>query len=328
MTDHVGQQLGNYRLLRLIGHGSIADVYLGVHLHLDTHAAIKVLHAQVTSENSEQIRTEARMLARLSHPHIVRLLDLIIEDGIPFLIMEYAPNGNLRERHPKGTRLPLDAVVSYVKQVSEALHYIHRQKLIHRNIKPENIVLGRNNEVLLSDFGVAIIVQSTRSQPTIEAASTATYMAPEQLKGKPRPASDQYALAAVVYEWLAGEPPFAGSIRQIANQHLSAPPPPLQTRVPAISPAVERVVLKALEKDPQQRFAGAQEFALALQEAFHAQSPGRRVFAPSSEYSTGNGQAGPSLRSLPAGTVTLLFTDIAGSTYLLQQSGDRYASVL
>ncbi len=328
MANRVGQQLGNYRLLRLIGQGSIAEVYLGEHLHLGTQAAIKVLHAQVTSENSEQIRTEARMLARLAHPHIVRLLDLIIEDGVPFLVMEYAPNGTLRQRHPKGTRVPLDAVVSYVKQVSEALHYIHQQKLIHRNIKPENIVVGRNSEVLLSDFGVAIIAQSTRSQPTLEAAGTVAYMAPEQLRGKPRPASDQYALAAVVYEWLSGEPPFSGSIREITNQHLSAPPPSPRSRIPAISSALEQVVLKALAKDPELRFTHVRAFATALEEAVQAESPGRTLFAPSSEHPSGNGQSKSSPRHLPTGTVTLLFTDIEESTYLLQQLGDRYAGVL
>src|SRR5436190_23527608 len=107
MSDRVGQQLGNYRLLHLIGLGSFADVYLGEHLHLNTQAAIKVLHTQLTSEESEKLRTEARTMARLAHPHIVRVLDFDVEDGIPFLIMEYAPNGTLRQRHPKGTRVPL-----------------------------------------------------------------------------------------------------------------------------------------------------------------------------------------------------------------------------
>ncbi len=328
MVDRVGQQLGNYRLLRLIGRGSIAEVYLGEHLHLNTQAAIKVLHAHFTSEDSERLRTEARMLARLVHPHIVRTLDFDVEDGIPFLIMEYAPNGTLRERHQRGTRVPLDAVVSYVRQVSEALHYIHQQKLIHRDIKPESMLLGHNNEVLLAEFNSAIIVQSTRSQPTLEAAGTVAYMAPEQLRGKPRPASDQYALGIVVYEWLSGEPPFSGSIREIANQHLSAPPPPLHTRMPAISPALEHVVLKALAKDPELRFVHAPAFARALEEAFHAESLARTHFVPSSEHAAESGQSKSSLRSLPTGTVTMLFTDIAGSSRLLQQLGDRYASVL
>src|SRR6266849_2944864 len=246
MNDRVGQQLGNYRLVRLIGRGSFAEVYLGEHLHLNTQAAIKVLHAHLTSEGSEQLRAEARTLARLMHPHIVRVLDFDVEDGIPFLIMEYAPNGSLRQRHPKGTQVPLDTIVSYVKQVAEALHYLHQQKLIHRDVKPENMLLGSNNEVLLSEFSLAILAQSSRSQQTQEAAGSVTYMAPEQLRGKPRRASDQYALAVVVYEWLSGDPPFSGSIREIANQHLSAPPPSLHAQVPAISPAIERVVLKAL----------------------------------------------------------------------------------
>src|SRR6266852_2833391 len=212
MSDRVGQQLGNYRLLRLIGRGSWASVYLGEHLHLGTQAAIKVLNTHLTSEGSEQLRTEARTMARLIHPHIVRVLDFEVEDGLPFLVMEYAPNGSLRQRHPKGTRVPLDIVVSYVKQVAEALHYIHIQKLIHRDVKPENMLLGPQNEVLLIEDGSIIIAQSTRSQQAQEAAGCVTYMAPEQLMGKPRPASDQYALAVVVYEWLSGEPLFSGSV--------------------------------------------------------------------------------------------------------------------
>src|SRR5215470_7610627 len=115
MADRVGQQLGNYHLLRLIGRSSITEVYLGEHLHLNTQAAIKVLHTHLTSEASEQLRTEARTMARLTHPHIVRTLDFDIEDGIPFLIMEYAPNGTLRQRHPKGTQVPPDTIVSYVR---------------------------------------------------------------------------------------------------------------------------------------------------------------------------------------------------------------------
>src|SRR5256885_8287045 len=241
MSDRVGQQLGKYRLLNLIGKGSFAEVYLGEHLHLNTQAAIKVLHAQFTSEGRERFYTEARTVARLVHPHIVRILDFDIEDGIPFLVMEYAPNGTLRQRHPKGTRVPLDIVVSYVKQVADALQYIHTQKLIHRDVKPENMLLGHSNEVLLTEFGTAIIAQSTRSAQTQqprEVAESVIYMAPEQLMGKPRPASDQYALAIVVYEWLSGNPPFSASIPQVANQRLSTPPPPLHAEMPWISSTV------------------------------------------------------------------------------------------
>src|ERR1700676_392784 len=180
MANLVGQQLGNYRLLELLGQGSFAEVYLGEHLHLNTQAAIKVLHTQFTSEERERFHTEARTIARLMHPNIVHILDFDVEDGIPFLVMEYAPHGTLRQRHPKGTKVPLDTIAPYVKQLAEALHYIHEQKLIHRDVKPENMLLGRNHEVLLTEFDIAIIAQSSRSQHTQEAAGSVIYMAPEQ----------------------------------------------------------------------------------------------------------------------------------------------------
>src|SRR6266516_682133 len=282
MTDRVGQQLGNYRLLNLIGRGNFAEVYLGEHLHLNTQAAIKVLRTHFTSEDEERFYKEARTIARLTHPHIVRVLDFNVDDGFPFLIMEYAPNGTLRQRHPKGTSVPLDIVVSYVRQLAEALQYIHTQKLIHRDVKPESMLLGRNNEILLAEFGIAIIAQSTRSQQTQqtqEAAKSVAYMAPEQLMGKPRPASDQYALAIVTYEWLSGEPPFNGSVQQITNQHISTPPPFLHTEMPWVSSTVESIVLKALTKDPQQRFASVQDFAQALEENYKTESTDRTLFS-------------------------------------------------
>jgi serine/threonine protein kinase len=129
------------------------------------------------------------------HPHIVRILDFDVEEGVPFLVMDYAPNGSLRQQHPKGTLLPLDTVVSYLKQVAAALQYAHDQQLIHRDIKPENMLLGRNHDILLSDFGLAIIAQSTHSKSAQETAGTIAYMAPEQLQAHPTAASDQYALA-------------------------------------------------------------------------------------------------------------------------------------
>jgi predicted ATPase/serine/threonine protein kinase/DNA-binding CsgD family transcriptional regulator len=331
MTDRVGQQLGNYRLLKLIGRGSFAEVYLGEHQHLNTQAAIKVLNTHFTSEDKDRFYAEARTIARLIHPHIVRVLDFDVEDGFPFLIMEYAPNGNLRQRHPKGTKVPLEIIVSYVKQVANALQYIHTQKLIHRDVKPESMLLGHSNEVLLSEFGTAIIAQSTRSaqaQRPQEVADSVIYMAPEQLMGKPRPASDQYALAIVTYEWLSGEPPFNGSVQQITSQHLSTPPPSLHAEMPWVSTTVESIVLKALAKDPQQRFATVQDFANALEENYKTLSTEWTLFVPSTEQRAESGQSLTVKRNLPSGTVTLLFTDIEGSTHLLQQLGDSFAGVL
>lgn len=152
MSDRIGQQLGNYQLLRLLGEGGFAEVYLGEHIHLGTQAAIKVLHTQLTSEDVDKFRIEARMIARLIHPHIVRVLEFGIEGKTPYLIMDYAQGGTLRQHHPKGVVLPLPLIVAYTKQVADALQYAHDEKLIHRDVKPENMLLGRRNEVLLSDL--------------------------------------------------------------------------------------------------------------------------------------------------------------------------------
>ena len=267
MANRVGQQFGNYLLTRLLGHGGFAEVYLAEHIHLNTQAAIKVLHTRLESHDLEQFRIEARTIARLKHPHIVRVLEFGVEDGIPFLVMDYVPNGSLRQRHPDGIPLSLVTIVPYVKQVADAVQFIHNQKLIHRDIKPQNLLLGSNNEVLLSDFGIALVTQSSSLQGPQNVAGTVAYMAPEQLQGKPRPASDQYALGIVVYEWLTGIRPFKGSYGEIASQHALVPPPPLHEKVSAISPDVEQVVLKALAKDPRQRFASVQDFANALEQA-------------------------------------------------------------
>lgn len=267
MADRVGQQLGNYRLLRLIGQGGFADVYLGEHIHLGTQAAVKVLHTQVADADREAFRFEARTIAQLEHPHIIRVIEYDIQDGTPFLVMSYAPHGNLRQRHSKGVALPTDTIVFYVKQIADALHYAHEKKLIHRDIKPENILLGSHNEVLLSDFGIALIAQSTGSQSKQDVIGTIHYMAPEQIRGRPRPASDQYALGVIVYEWICGYRPFYGTFTEIATQHMFEPPAPLREKNSTITPDIERVVMTALAKEPQQRFTTIQAFATALEQA-------------------------------------------------------------
>src|SRR5918912_761438 len=216
MAQHVGQHLGPYQLIQVLGQGHWAAVYLGEHRHLHSQAALKVLHEPLGAAQVAGFLREARTLARLRHPHIVRILDFGLQEDTPFLVMEYASGGTLRTLHPNGTRLPLATVVSYVKQVASALQYAHEQRLIHRDLKPENLLLGPDQEIWLSDFGLAVVAQSARSQPFQQTAGTLAYMAPEQLKGQPTPASDQYALAVLVYEWLCGQPPFCGSFPELA----------------------------------------------------------------------------------------------------------------
>jgi WD40 repeat protein len=260
----IGQQLGNYQLIQLLGRGSFADVYLGEHIHLNTQAAIKVLDMRLTNDDMSDFLQEARIIARLKHPSIIQVLEFGVENNIPFLVMEYAPNGSLRGRFPKGSRLPAEDIQPYMMQIASALQHAHDEKLIHRDVKPENMLLGSNDEVLLADFGIAVVAHSSRTQSMQGVAGTVAYMAPEQLRGMPVKASDQYALAAVIYEWLSGKSLFQGTFTEVASQHLYTPPPPLSEQIPGISPAVESAMLRALAKDPAQRFASVQEFAHAF----------------------------------------------------------------
>ena len=269
MADRVGQQLGNYRLDRLLGQGGFAEVYLGEHIYLGTLAAIKVLRTELDSDEIEHFHAEARTIARLVHPHIVRVLEFGVENTTPFLVVDYAPNGTLRKRHARGVPLALSTVVGYVRQIADALQYAHDQKVIHRDVKPENMLLGRRNEVLMSDFGIALVTSSHyhSTQDAQALVGTIAYMAPEQIQAEAFPASDQYALGVVVYEWLTGTRPFQGSFTEIAVKHALAAPPPLRQKIPGVSTEVERVVMRALAKDPQQRFPTIQDFALALEQA-------------------------------------------------------------
>src|SRR5436305_4184529 len=132
MDDRTGQQFGKYHLVRLLGRGTFAEVYLGEHIHLNTHAAVKLLHKSLTEEDAERFLAEARMLARLKHPHIVSVLDFDMEQTTPVFVMEYAPGGTLRRRFPVESRLPLTIIVRYVKQIAQALQYAHDRNVIHR----------------------------------------------------------------------------------------------------------------------------------------------------------------------------------------------------
>lgn len=283
--ERVGQRIAQYRLVRLLGTGELADVYLAEHVQQNTPVAIKVLHTQLNDNEVQQFLAQTSLLAQLQHPHIVRILDYGVEHDEPYLVMVYAPHGSLRQRHPRGSRLPLATIVFYVNQIVDALQYVHDQNLIHRDIKPHNMLIGTNHEILLSDFGIAVLSQSMgyRRQTVQDFEGTILYAAPEQIRSLPRIASDQYALGVVVYEWLCGDWPFHGTVEEIANQHVLAQPPSLVAKVPSLPPAIEQVVFKALAKDPYQRYENVQEFATALERASRlqgVQQPVRHIVSP------------------------------------------------
>lgn len=277
MADLSGQIFGQYRLIALLGQGGFAEVYLGEHTRLGMQAAVKLLHAHLAAEEATHFQEEARIIAELIHSHIIRVLDFDIQEQTPFLVLDYAPNGSLRQRHKKGEQVPLAQVTSYVSQLADALSYAHARKRIHRDVKPENMLVGRQGEILLSDFGIASVAHSTSSLQTELPLGTLAYMAPEQIQGHARPASDQYALAVSVYQWLCGSMPFHGSSVEIIGQQLGQMPPPLQSMLPALAREIDDVVLMALAKEPGERFPSIQDFANAFVRA--GKGEGQRTFA-------------------------------------------------
>jgi serine/threonine protein kinase len=274
MTNRVGQHFGNYELVQLLGRGGQASVYLGKHRYLNSYAALKVLHATLQPGDEYKFTAEAQRLVDLQHPNIVRLLDFGIENGTPVLIMDYAPRGSLRQHYSQGTQISLTTVVDFVMQIALALQYAHNHNIIHCDVKPENILLNADNRLLLSDFGLSLLTPSSHPLSTQDPAGTARYMAPEQLRGKPGFASDQYALAVMVYEWLCGAPPFCGNVWAIWQQHMYSDPPPLRPLCSVLPLRLEQVVLRSLAKKPQDRFVSVQAFALALTRASEAAARG------------------------------------------------------
>src|SRR5579859_1270807 len=176
MAPSIGQRLGNYRLKRPLGKGGFAEVFLAEHIYLRTQVAIKILQIRLAQDEMVAFLHEARTLAYLEHPYIVRVLDFGVESNVPFLVMSYAPNGTLRQQHPQGTLLSPTQITPYVKHIASASQYAHDQRLIHRDIKPENLLMGPQGTVLLSDFGIAVLAQSSQHQVREKVVGTAAYI--------------------------------------------------------------------------------------------------------------------------------------------------------
>lgn len=258
---------GRYEPLRRIGEGGYSQVYLGRHIESNTLAALKVFDRSVASRaDLQDFYKEVYVLAALNHPHIIQLLDQGLEEETPFFALAYATNGSLRRYLQPGTPLPPATMFRYALQIADALYYLHRKSIVHCDVKPENILLGPANEAWLSDFGIAQVNANPHTRISIS-KGTAEYAAPEQIEGRPVAASDQYALAVLIYEWLSGEYLYKGTPRQICEQHLYAPLPDFQRKIPSLRPAAMQVLQRALAKNPKNRFSSVKEFAYTLYEA-------------------------------------------------------------
>jgi len=258
-----------YTVERELGRGGMATVYLAEEKKHGRKVAIKVLRPEITaSVGTERFLREIGIAARLSHPHIVPLIDSGEAGGFLYYVQPHVPGGSLRDRLEQTRQLPLKDALRIAQEIGAGLDFAHRKGFVHRDVKPENILFADGHAVL-ADFGVARAVSDADAQVTEAglAVGTPEYMSPEQASGESElgPASDVYSFACVVYEMLGGEPPFRGSgPRAIMAKQVTALPRPLRGLRPEVPVATERAVVRALEKDPNQRFTSAAEFVTAL----------------------------------------------------------------
>src|SRR6266542_3248354 len=279
MTDWLGKTIGRVRIEKLLARGGMAEVYLGTHLALERAVAIKLLqsHIEEDADLLQRFHREAKVVAGLRHSNIVQIFDFDTIDGHPYIVMEYLRGPTLanylRGLHERNERIPHQQVARLLKTLTAALDYAHEQGVIHRDIKPGNIMLHKKSgeimldqpltndvEIILTDFGLVRIVHAATQTAAGMVSGTPAYMSPEQARGdKTDHRTDIYSLGVVLYEMLAGRVPFeAHSSMSIIYMQIHTPPPPIA----GISPAVQAVLNRALAKSPDERYQTSRGMAV------------------------------------------------------------------
>lgn len=272
----IGKKLGNrYEILEHLGGGGMAVVYKARDTFLDRVVTVKVLRSEYASDEAfvARFRREAQAVARLSHPNIVNIHDVGTEGDVHYLVMEYVDGKNLKTIIRNEAPLPLYQAVAIIRQVCDALRHAHTNNIVHRDVKPHNILITSDGRVKLTDFGIA----RETSAATITYADTVMgsvhYISPEQARGEPAgPRSDIYSLGIVAYEMLTGKLPFEGDTPiGVAMKHVQEEPPPLREINPSIPVALSSAIARALEKNPENRYQSPEEMARALEAAINGE---------------------------------------------------------
>jgi eukaryotic-like serine/threonine-protein kinase len=258
-----------YELEELVGTGGMSSVFRARDRQLGRRVALKILHAHYAGdpEYLERFRREARAVARLSHPNVVTVIDRGDDDGRQYIVFEYVEGENLKELVLRSGRLPVRRALELALSVADGLAFAHDRGLVHRDVKPQNVLLSREGDVKVTDFGIARSLHVDHGvTQTGTVLGTGEYLAPEQASGKPvSAATDVYSLGVVLWELLAGDVPFLGeNFVAVALRHVNEPPPSLRGRRPDVSPRLEAAVDRALAKDPGRRFLSMSAFAKEL----------------------------------------------------------------
>ena len=273
MSSLIGRKLGKYEIIELLGQGGMATVYKGYQPDFDRFVAVKVLppHPGQDHQFIERFRLEARTIAQLQHPHILPVHDYGNEGSILYLVMAFVDGGSLKERIDSGP-MPLNQVEVLLRQVASALDYAHRRGVVHRDIKPDNVLLDAEGHALLGDFGIAKIVEGETGLTTTGGiVGTPAYMAPEQGQGLSiTPKADIYSLGVIVYEMLTGRQPFAADTpMQVVLKHITEPVPSITQVAENVPAGLENVMRRVLAKNPEDRYDNAMEFAQEFLRTVH-----------------------------------------------------------
>lgn len=267
--DLMGKHIGDYRILDILGHGGMADVYYGLD-PVNNPVAVKIMHPRMAHDQQfiTRFRREIRVTSALQHPHIVRVYDSGVHEDIPYLVMEYVGGGTLSQLLDQGALPPAEAV-RLLAQLADALDYACHRGVIHRDVKPQNVLMASPIEAKLSDFGLAKIAGDQGGVTVTSAAmGTARYMAPEQFidAKKVDHHADLYALGVILFQMLSGHCPFeATSAPELMHQHISAPVPSVREYAPGLPPQIDNLLRRALAKHPDDRFQSGREMVAALQ---------------------------------------------------------------
>jgi serine/threonine protein kinase len=273
-----GTEIGKYRITERIGRGGMAEVYLGVHTHLDRQVAIKVLHGHLLESGDflARFKREAKAVANLRHPNIVQVHDFDIQDDIIFMVMEYIDGTDLQtklnELEKKGDHLSIKQIGSIIKDIAAALDYAHSKDMLHRDVKPSNILLDKNNKAFLADFGIARLLSEQKFTATGTFLGTPAYMSPEQgMGGEVSRESDIYSLGVVAFELITGQVPYdAQTPIAIVQKQITDPIPDITKLVDDVPNTTQEVIETALAKAPESRFPSAEALVVALRGALQA----------------------------------------------------------
>ncbi|MFZ5903237.1 MAG: serine/threonine protein kinase [Chloroflexota bacterium] len=280
MTDLTGQSLGRYQILERLGEGGMAVVYKAYDTRLESEVAVKIIRTEnlapsILTRALKRFEREAKSLAKLTHANIVRVLDYGEHEGKPFLVMPYLPGGTLKQRL-QGRQMPYQEAVRILIPICRALEYAHEQGMIHRDVKPSNILITQSGDPMLTDFGIAKIIDEEATMDltgTSSTIGTPEYMAPEQITSKNVDhRADIYALGIVFYEMVTGRRPFrADTPMAVLFKHASEPLPRPKQFAPSLPDEIEKILFKALTKKPEDRYQSMSEMVHTLENIFSRQ---------------------------------------------------------